>query len=50
MEKLLEMVWEAQCNVCDITLMILGVILGVILMILLNILHCGPLNVLLNVY
>ena len=26
------------------------VILGVILMILLNILHCGPLNVLLNVY
>ena len=32
--------------VWDITL----VILGVILMILLNILHCGPRNVLLNVY
>ena len=39
--------------VWDITLVILGVILGVILMllmILLNILHCGPHNVLLNVY
>ena len=39
--------------VWDVTMVILGVILGVILMllmILLNILHCGPRNVLLNVY